>query len=75
MSFEFATATRIIFGAGALREIGSVAGQIGRRALVVTGQGVDRAQPLVALLKASGVSSIMFTVPGEPILDAVVRAW
>jgi alcohol dehydrogenase YqhD (iron-dependent ADH family) len=36
MRFEFATATRIFFGAGTLREVGPVAAGMGRRALVVT---------------------------------------
>ena len=73
MRFEFATATRIIFGAGALREVGSVAKEFGDRALVVTGKGVDRARPLLALLEASGISSALFSISGEPSIDLVVR--
>ena len=73
MRFEFATATRIIFGAGALREVGLVAKEFGDRALVVTGKGVDRARPLLALLEASGISSASFSISGEPIIDLVVR--
>ena len=38
MRFEFATATRIIFGAGVLREVGPLAAEMGRSALVVTGE-------------------------------------
>ena len=37
MRFEFATATRIIFGVGRVREVGAIAQTFGRRALVVTG--------------------------------------
>ena len=44
MKFEFATATRIIFGLGALREVGLLAKEFGLRALVVTGRDVRRAQ-------------------------------
>src|SRR5207247_3681173 len=73
MRFEFATATRIIFGAGALRGVGLVAKEFGDRALVVTGKGVDRARPLLALLEASGISSASFSISGEPIIDLVVR--
>src|SRR5438034_6805803 len=73
MRFEFATATRIIFGAGALRGVGLVAKEFGDRALVATGKGVDRARPLLALLEASGISSASFSISGEPIIDLVVR--
>ena len=38
MPFEFATATRIIFGAGRLREVGVLAREFGRCALVVVGR-------------------------------------
>jgi alcohol dehydrogenase YqhD (iron-dependent ADH family) len=36
MRFEFTTATRIIFGAGTLRQLGPLAAAMGRRALLVT---------------------------------------
>src|SRR2546428_6685860 len=58
MRFEFATATRIIFGASALRGVGLVAKEFGDRALVVTGKGVDRARPLLALLEADRKSVV-----------------
>jgi alcohol dehydrogenase class IV len=73
MHFEFATATRIIFGAGKLREVGSLIKEFGKRALVVTGKTVERAQPLRRLLDASGVSSTTFSVAGEPTIDTVAR--
>ena len=42
MRFEFATAGRIIFGAGALVEIGAIGASMGRCACVVTGRNVER---------------------------------
>ena len=42
MNFEFATATRIIFGAGTLNQIGASAKSLGQRALVVTGRDPKR---------------------------------
>src|SRR5207247_9546375 len=48
MRFEFATATRIIFGAGTLREIGRLAKELGQRALLVTGRNLSRVEPLCA---------------------------
>jgi alcohol dehydrogenase class IV len=69
--FEFATATRIVFGAGMLREAGVIAKEFGKRALVVTGRDARRAERLVAGLKSAGVSAATFSVTGEPELATV----
>jgi len=66
MRFEFATATRIIFGPGTLKEIGPIAAEMGSRALVVTGSSPERAQMLLDDLTAQGVEPTVFAVPGEP---------
>ncbi|MFA5193612.1 MAG: iron-containing alcohol dehydrogenase [Verrucomicrobiia bacterium] len=66
MNFEFATATRILFGPGALREAGPVAKAFGKRALVVTGRSAGRAKPLLRVLRAAGVKCATFPVAGEP---------
>lgn len=71
MRFEFATANRIIFGTGTLSECGPLAAQMGRNALVVTGRSTERATPLLELLGAHRVSSIVFPVPEEPTTDLV----
>jgi alcohol dehydrogenase class IV len=64
--FEFATATRIIFGAGTLRGVGPLARAMGRRALVVTGRTTERARPLLELLAAQEIGTVPFAVTGEP---------
>lgn len=66
MRFEFATATRIVFGNGALREAGSLAKDLGRRALVVTGKNTERVEPLLKVLDVAGVNTVLFPVIGEP---------
>ncbi len=71
MRFEFATATRIIFGPGAVREAPQIAAQFGRRALVVTGRNPSRADALCAALSDQGVSTERFCVPGEPEIETV----
>ncbi|WP_437678653.1 iron-containing alcohol dehydrogenase [Sorangium sp. So ce131] len=69
-AFEFATATRIVFGAGKLSEVpAAVRGLGGTRALVVTGQRPDRAAPLVAALAAASVDAVSFPVAGEPTVE------
>jgi alcohol dehydrogenase class IV len=69
--FEFATAGRIVFGAGAVREVPAAAAAIGRRALLVTGAAPGRAAPLRAALEAAGVACIPFSVAEEPTLERI----
>ena len=66
MRFEFATATRIVFGAGTLREVGPIAADLGSRALVVTGRTIARATPLLDALADEGIETTIFSVDGEP---------
>jgi alcohol dehydrogenase class IV len=67
--FEFATATRIVFGAGSLSGIGPLAAGLGSRALVVTGRNPDRAKPLHDLLRAQGIAAASYPVDGEPTIE------
>jgi alcohol dehydrogenase class IV len=73
MNFEFATASRIIFGPGSIKKLGSFAGELGHKALVTSGfrDGSESNCSLVEILQASGVESQCFTVPGEPTVDLV----
>jgi alcohol dehydrogenase class IV len=64
MRFEFATATRILFGEGALAEVPAAARAMGSRALLVSGRSPRR----VALPAAA-----TFAVEGEPTIDVVRR--
>lgn len=66
MNFEFATATRIIFGAGTVSKTGSLAAPFGRTGLLVTGAKPERAGPVRHSLKASGLEWSEFSVSGEP---------
>ncbi|HEX5398289.1 MAG TPA: iron-containing alcohol dehydrogenase [Verrucomicrobiae bacterium] len=71
MKFEFATATRIIFGPGTLGEAGAAAKQFGKRALVVTGSRPQRAEKLLANLSANAVTTATFAVAGEPEVSTI----
>jgi alcohol dehydrogenase class IV len=73
VAFELAAPARIVFRAGALRELGALAGELGGHALVVTGRSTARAAPVVERLAAAGVRSTLFSVVGEPTVD-VARA-
>jgi len=62
MRFEFATASRILFGAGVVQEVAGAAGRMGSRALLVTGATPER---------AALPAGVPFRVPGEPTVDMI----
>ncbi|HSU59356.1 MAG TPA: hypothetical protein VLI55_08595, partial [Bryobacteraceae bacterium] len=65
MRFEFATASRIIFGFGVRRQLPGLVREFGTRALVITGASADRAAPLIAALEALGIRCSRFSIPRE----------
>jgi len=69
--FQFATATRIVFGAGTIAEVGPLARDLGRRALVVTGRNPERAASLIDRLRQHNLDSVVFSVPGEPDISLI----
>ncbi|TKJ37007.1 MAG: alcohol dehydrogenase [Planctomycetes bacterium B3_Pla] len=66
MRFEFATATRIIFGPGTVGEIAPLSAEMGKRACVVTGRTVERAAQLLERLSEHGIEYVTFSVVEEP---------
>lgn len=64
MRFEFATASRVVFGPGSAREAALAAASMGARPLVVTGRSSDRADALK-------IDGPRFTVPSEPTVDLI----
>jgi alcohol dehydrogenase class IV len=71
MRFEFATATRIVFGAGALPQAADAAAQWGRHALVVTPGSAERTDPLPRQLEERGIAVTRCGVTGEPTVASV----
>ncbi|HZP59194.1 MAG TPA: iron-containing alcohol dehydrogenase [Opitutaceae bacterium] len=71
MKFEFATAGRIVFGTGTLRQIGTAARGLGRSALVVTGANPKRAEVLLESLAAEKIATRVFSVECEPTVATV----
>jgi len=69
--FEFATATRIVFGAGTLSEAGKAAAGFGRRVFLVTGSRLAQAERLVNQLKQAGLEVVIAQAVGEPTTDSV----
>jgi alcohol dehydrogenase class IV len=73
-SFEFATAGRIVFGTGRVREAGTIAAGLGARALVVHGANASRAAPVVQMLHDAGLATTTLGVAGEPTVHGIERA-
>lgn len=73
MTFEFATANRIIFGRGSVQQIGDVVRSHGKRALFVTGSSPDRVAHVRQLIEAAGVEVTVFAVADEPTIAVIDR--
>lgn len=68
-AFEFATATRILFGVGRLADLAPEVRTHGRRVLLVTGGRPERAQVALDSLIAAGLEVRTFSVVGEPTVE------
>ena len=66
MNFEFATATRIVFGPGKRSEAVPIIRALGNRVLLVTGRDLARAQWLRDSLRTAAIAVTPFSVEGEP---------
>lgn len=73
MTFEFATAARIIFGAGTASQLPALSLGFGKKALVVTGKEPDRMLPLLNRLEKAGSHVSSFALSTEPTVDDVRR--
>jgi len=73
MRFEFATATKIMFGAGKAQNAVSAAASLGRRALVVSGGTPSRLDSFILDLRAKQVDCTLFSLSGEPTLASVAE--
>ncbi len=74
MTFEFATAGRILFGRGKSQQIPALARDLGRRALVVLGGSSRGRKALTEGLFDAGVRPVVFNVSGEPTTHLVDQA-
>jgi alcohol dehydrogenase class IV len=69
MRFEFASPARIIFGPGTAVQIGPLARELGRRALITTGLDPAQSERILAALSAAGVDYVTLPVSSEPTTD------
>ncbi|MDF7826190.1 iron-containing alcohol dehydrogenase [Pontiellaceae bacterium B12227] len=73
MTFEFATAQRIIFGPGKLAELPNLIQGMGKKAALVTGTSAERIGPVFNMLKACGVEPAAFSIKGEPTVERISK--
>lgn len=76
--FDFATAQRILFGAGVFDQVGKLAAEQGRHVFLVAGASAfadgGAAGRLAEQLALAGVALTTFTVEGEPEIASVTAA-
>ena len=72
MRFEFATAGRIVFGPGTVKDLPAAARSIGSRALLVLGMSGRGAAAWTEQLHSQGIDASELRMPGEPTVDLVL---
>jgi alcohol dehydrogenase class IV len=73
MQFEFATANRIIFGQGTLKQVPALAALFGRRVFLVA-DSEERCEILMNCLKELDLSVVLLVIVKEPDLNDVMLA-
>lgn len=71
MVFEFATATRLLFGPGKIRELPALAAAFGRRILWITGRHPERAASAFQALRDAGLQPQIYSIHGEPSVEQI----
>ena len=74
MTFEFATATRIIFGEGSADQLPQLARDLGSHLLLVCGSNAERHADLIASLSAAGLRHTICPIAGEPSVEMAEQA-
>lgn len=78
VTFNFATAQRILFGTGRLEELGRLAAQFGQRICLVTGgralEEAGRLGRVEGLLHAAGLRWVRVTITREPTAETIDAA-
>lgn len=72
--FQFATAARVLFGAGTAERLGGEASQLMTRALLVTGANTDRHEHIIASLRDADIVATQLTITHEPTIEEVDAA-
>jgi len=71
MQFEFATAAKIVFGAGKINSIGTLIEDYGNRVLIITGAPQSISEKLLNLLNLSEANRCLIKIDFEPTVSVV----
>ena len=74
IQFEFATATRILFGQGVSQNLPKYIEPGRTRVFLLTGSRIDRVRSIIDGLEEHGIQITPFTVKGEPTVDMARKA-
>ena len=73
MNFEFATATRIVFGLATASQLGKLGQAFGKHALIVTGSQPDRIGNVIQFVKDSNLNYTVYPIHDEPSISVIDR--
>jgi alcohol dehydrogenase class IV len=73
MRFEFATATRILFGEGTVSQVGEITASMGKSILFVTNLSEVRTTPIIEGLSKWSLRVVPFMIAGEPTVMLVAN--
>jgi alcohol dehydrogenase class IV len=73
MRFEFATANRVIFGGGTIKDAAKAVDEWGKKALLVLGKSAERASNLIDDLSSRGIGVTIFHISGEPTVNLALE--
>lgn len=71
LNFEFATASRIIFGNHFSGKLAELLAGMGKRVMLVTGKNAARHQPFIDLLSDAGFTVTLFYISSEPTIEII----
>ncbi len=74
MQIDFATSTRIVFGAGKARELPQLAKGLGKKAFIARSKSHVFAGQIAEILSEQGIGSVEFIVQGEPTTGSIAQA-
>lgn len=73
MSFEFATAGKILFGEGERHQAGKLAAGFGKKAFLISDGNVDQSADIQTSLAQNGMTYALFSVTGEPTIETAQK--
>jgi alcohol dehydrogenase class IV len=71
LNFEFATASRIIFGNHVSGKLPELLAGMGKHVLLVTGKNATRHQPFICSLTEADFKVTVFNIPSEPNIEII----